>query len=95
MTRVVNVRTQPELVTMLIDRSTKWGNPYSHKANTLAKYRVKTRAEAIIAYRKYITEGEGMWLLSFLYELEGQVLGCHCKPSDCHGDVLVDLIKNR
>ena len=28
-------------------------------------------------------------------ELEGKELGCWCKPSPCHGDILIKLFKER
>ena len=71
----------------------KWGNPFSHKEGTTAKYKVNTRDEAIDAYRDYILNGEGKHLLNDLHELEGKVLGCWCKPKRCHGDVLIELIE--
>ena len=32
-------------------------------------------------------------LLDALHELKGKRLGCYCKPAACHGDVLVELVK--
>ena len=74
-----------------IGRPSKWGNPYSHKPGTLAKFRVATRAEAVAAYRTWITKGAGKHLLNDLRELSGKTLGCWCKPEACHGDVLYEL----
>ena len=31
-------------------------------------------------------------LIQELLKLEGQVLGCYCKPKPCHGDVIVQLL---
>lgn len=36
-----------------IGRPSKWGNPFSHKAGTLAQYRVASREEAIARYREW------------------------------------------
>jgi hypothetical protein len=96
MCKVVNVKTESYQV--YIGRNPKfgnpkWGNPYSYFPNTLAKYLVKNRAEAVEAYRIYITEGEGKHLLNYLHELKGKTLGCHCNPLSCHGDVLKELIE--
>ena len=33
-------------------RPSKWGNPYSHMQNTSARYKVKTRQEAIDMFRE-------------------------------------------
>ena len=78
-----------------VGRPSKWGNPYSHKEGTLAKYKKDTRAEAIEAYRDYILNGEGKHLLEDLHELEGKTLGCWCSPARCHGDILVEIIESR
>lgn len=87
--RVVNVRNAAYDV--LIDRTTKWGNPFTHlnDRKTRAEYLVKTRAEAIMRYEEWIkTQPE---LMAALPELRGKTLGCWCKPLACHGDVLSRL----
>ena len=89
MTTVVHHKKQHYDV--LICRPSKWGNPYTHKAGTRAEFIVGSRAEAIEAYRKWITEGDGMHLLDDLHELKDKVLGCWCHPLACHGDVLAEL----
>lgn len=89
MTKVVHHKKHPYDV--LICRPSKWGNPYSHKTGTRAEFVVGSRVEAIEAYRKWITEGDGMHLLDDLHELKGKVLGCWCAPLACHGDVLAEL----
>jgi hypothetical protein len=48
-----------------------------------------TRAEVIQKYYDYIMERPD--LLALLPTLKGKVLGCWCKPEECHGDVLVEL----
>jgi hypothetical protein len=75
-----------------IGRPSKWGNPYSHKNGTTAKYKTDTRAEAIEKYREYILYGDGKHLLKDLHELKGKTLGCWCSPLPCHGDILSQLI---
>jgi hypothetical protein len=77
-----------------IGRPSKWSNPFTHikDKNTLAKYIVKNRKEAIEAYREWITNGDGQYLLKDLHELKGKTLGCWCKPKACHGEVLVELV---
>ena len=91
--KVVHCKKEPHDV--YIGRPSKWGNPYSHKDDTIAKYKVATRQEAIEAYRDYILNGEGKHLLEDLHELEGKVLGCWCKPKSCHGDILIEIINER
>ena len=87
------VHCKKESHDVYIGRPSKWGNPYSHKNGTSAKFKVNTREEAIEAYREWITKGDGKHLLNDLHELKGKILGCWCKPLSCHGDVLVELLK--
>lgn len=88
------VHCKKEKYDVYIGRPSKWGNPYSHLPNTLAKYKVATREEAIEKYEKWIRNNPE--LLVDLPELEFKVLGCWCKPNySCHGDVLVKLLKER
>jgi hypothetical protein len=90
MTTVVHINDPHDVY---IGRPSIWGNPYSHLPQSAAEYTVATRKEAIEKYREYILNNS--YLLARLPELEGKVLGCHCKPSSCHGDVLADLCNNR
>ena len=89
---VVNVRI--DKYDIYIGRPSIWGNPYSHKEGTLAEFKVKNRKEAIEKYKEYILSKPE--LLEKLPELEGKILGCHCKQPNkhvpCHGDVLIDLL---
>jgi len=91
--KVVNFKKEP--YDIYIGRPSKWGNPYSHinDGNTIAKYIVGSRSESIKAYRDWITNGDGKYLLDDLHELCGKTLGCWCKPDTCHGDILADLVK--
>lgn len=77
-----------------IGRPSKWGNPFTHRQDgkTLAKHIVGSRDEAVEAYREWITNGEGKYLMNDLHELKNKVLGCWCKPQSCHGDVLSELV---
>lgn len=74
---------------VLIDRTTKWGNPFSHVRGkyTRAQYVVATRQKAIECYEAWLLQQPE--LLAQLVELEGKVLGCWCDPLPCHGHVLV------
>ena len=87
-TRVVNCRKEPYEV--YIGRGSKWGNPWTHLPleGTQAQWHVETREEAIQAYERYLLDSE---LIHDLHELKGKVLGCHCKPQLCHGDILARL----
>lgn len=76
-----------------IGRGSKWGNPFSHKTGTLAQYIVGSREEAVDKYRRWILDQTN--LLLDIPELFDKTLVCFCKPKECHGDVLVDLVNDR
>ena len=94
MRAIMNLRTEPRLreqfeyahvvnSTVLIDRRTRWGNPF--------KLGVDGDRERVIAlYRadlwRRIRAGEIS--LEDLAELDGCWLACWCEPLPCHGDVL-------
>lgn len=85
--KVVHCKKEP--YDIYIGRPSKWGNPFSHKNNTLASFKVETREEAITKYHEWIlTQAQ---LLADLHELRGKILGCYCKPLACHGDVLLAM----
>lgn len=76
-----------------IGRPSEWANPFSDKPSAYPVIKVKDRMEAIAKYREWILTRPD--LLSRLNELKGKTLGCWCRPLACHGDVLVQLIKER
>lgn len=86
--KVVHCKKEPYDV--YIGRPSKWGNPFSHKEDTLAKFKVETREEAVALYEIWITEHPGV-VEEIKRELKGKVLGCWCAPKACHGDVLVRI----
>ena len=79
-TTVVNIRT--DAYDVLIDRRTKWGNPFKGERNW-----------ACDEHNKWIRQPEQAHLIASLHELKGKRLGCWCKPQRCHGDNLVALIQ--
>jgi hypothetical protein len=69
-----------------IGRGTKWGNPFKIGKDG-------TRIQVLEKYHEWISS---QWdLLDQLDELQDKVLGCSCKPLDCHGDILVALVNSR
>jgi len=62
----------------------KWGNPFEIG-------RDGTRERVIKMYEVHIRRSPK--LLAALPELVGKRLGCYCKPLACHGDVLIQLLK--
>lgn len=85
------VHCQRAAYDVLIDRTTKWGNPFGHVRDrvTRAKFIVASRQKAIECYEAWIKTQPH--LMAALPELRGKVLGCWCSPLACHGDVLVRL----
>lgn len=83
------VHCKKEKYDVYIGRPSKWGNPFSHKEGTRAKFKVATREEAVLKYKEWILTQEH--LIKSLHELKGKILGCWCKPKMCHGDILAEL----
>lgn len=67
--------------------SSIWANPFK-----IGKY---SREECLIKYESYITDkiNNDNNLLNELLQLKGKQLGCWCHPEQCHGDILIKLIK--
>ena len=81
-TKVVNLKN--ERYDTYIGRGSIWGNPFRIGQHG-------TRKEVIKKYRRYILNSPRK--LAKLHWLKGKRLGCYCKPLPCHGDILVELIK--
>jgi hypothetical protein len=86
--KVVHCKKEPYDV--YIGRGSKWGNPYSHKEGTMAAWVVDTREQAILLYEEHIRSQPEL-MDAAIKELRGKILGCYCKPLDCHGDVLLKI----
>ena len=82
-TKVVNVNKDPYDV--YIGRGTKWGNPFVEGKDG-------TRKEIIQRFRDWLMLNDK--LMADITDLDGKTLGCHCKPKDCHGDVIVSVIES-
>jgi hypothetical protein len=88
-TRVVNRRAEP--FDVYIGRPGPWGNPFSHLPGTLARFRVSSREEAVSQFRDWF-QAQPDLVARAKRELKGKVLGCWCKPSSCHGDVIAAVV---
>lgn len=93
-TKVVNIKNhKPTLDDVYIGRGSKWGNPFTHlNGNTLAKFKVETREDSIIAYESYLRNSP---LINDISELRGKNLVCFCKPLSCHGDILIKILNEK
>lgn len=87
------VHVNKEKYDIYIGRPSKYGNPFTHIKDkvTKAEFVVSSRAEAISKYREWILTQPD--LMRDLPELKNKTLGCWCKPSACHGDVLIELLR--
>jgi hypothetical protein len=65
-----------------IDRTTIWGNPFYLGTDG-------NRDEVIKKFEAYLLGNEV--LMRQVWTLRGKVLGCHCAPMRCHGEVLARL----
>ena len=88
-TRVVNKDKGAEY-DLYIGRGTPWGNPFAIGENGM------DRRQVISAYRdyfkkKFIDDPQGN---RDIRTLKGLVLGCHCKPEACHGDVICEYLNS-
>lgn len=73
-----------------VDRSTPWGNPFTHlKSQTRAQFIVGTREESIARYKDWFLDQPE--LVERLPELTGKVLGCYCVPASCHASWLAEI----
>ena len=65
-----------------------YGNPFNLK--------YYTREESLRLYREYFNariDADHVFRDAILL-LRGKILGCFCKPLDCHGDVIVEWLNN-
>jgi hypothetical protein len=92
-TTVVNVRST--LYDVYIGRPSKWGNPFAIGGSYGPRGRL-TRAKAIELYRQYwYSDGCAELRAQARAELKDKVLGCWCKPKDCHGDVIAEYLNGQ
>lgn len=102
---VVNLRSAKYDVYIGRKRGERYhfGNPFSHLPNTLAQCKVHSRDASIEAFRLWLDGTEHctvepdrrLWILANLDTLRGKVLGCYCKPLDCHGDIYLELLASQ
>ena len=45
-------------------------------------------------YRSHISKRLEQFGWRKILELDDKILGCWCKPLDCHGDILIELLNN-
>ncbi|GAB2922171.1 hypothetical protein GCM10027181_21760 [Rheinheimera gaetbuli] len=96
LTRVINITRETEFKGQqnsdkyeYIGRGSYWGNPYSMFEEGDDRDEVIRKFQYDFEYEKFphIDKQE-------VYKLAGKRLGCFCKPSACHGDVLADFLNS-
>lgn len=86
-TKVVNI-DKNEKYDIYIGRGSAWGNPYA------IGFDGDDREEVIRKYKYDFDKGYLKSSKQDLLKLRGKILGCHCKPAVCHGDVLVKYLNS-
>ena len=82
---VVNIHF--ERCDVFVGRGSPWGNPF-HIG------RDGPRDVVINKYRRWIQQRPQLITILIEYiKNKGNRLGCHCAPSPCHGDILVEEIR--
>jgi len=84
--KIVHCKKEPYDIYIGRGSNSIWGNPFEIGVDG-------NRKDVIDKFRIYL---ENMpKLLKRLDELKDKTLGCHCKPKDCHGDVLKELVDGK
>lgn len=99
-TKVVNVRKEPYDV--YIGRpgskpSSAFGLPVmKFRLGNPFPVRIYGREVCLEKYREffYRTLESNPEFKAFIHSLKGKTLGCFCKPSNCHGDIIADYLNN-
>lgn len=89
LTSVVN-KDKGESFDVYIGRGTIWGNPYpigreGDREEVLRKYQYDFDRRLLRFFENHDKNVEA---------IRGKVLGCHCKPSACHGDILANYVNS-
>lgn len=85
-TKVVNV-DKDDKYDEYIGRGSLWGNPYAIGFDG-------DREEVIMKYKYDFERGFLKSSKSDFLKLKGKILGCHCKPAACHGDVIAEYLNS-
>ena len=96
LTRVVNIKSETEYQDKkstptyeYIGRGSYWGNPHSMYEEGDSRDEVIRKYKYDFDFNKFPNKEK-----LEVYKLTGKRLGCFCKPSSCHGDVLADYLNS-
>jgi hypothetical protein len=73
-----------------IGRPSAWGNPFSHKEGTIAKFKVNTLEESLASFEAWFLQ-QPILVERAKFQLKGKILGCWCAPGPCHGDIIARI----
>jgi hypothetical protein len=85
-----------------IGRPTMFGNPFSHKNDTLATYKTNSPEESVSQYKIWFYEQiktndkfkkELQTLIDYYRNNNELTMICWCNPRICHGDVIKEYIE--
>jgi hypothetical protein len=85
------VHCQVEEYDVYIGRPSEWGNPFTHKDYTIAKYKVGSREEAVAKFEAWFLSQPDL-VEKARRKLRGKILGCWCHPQSCHGDIIAKIV---
>jgi hypothetical protein len=88
-TKVAN-KDKSEPFDVYIGRGTPWGNPFPISDKGMNREQVIQKYEQYFKKTFLDNEEKRRELMS----LKGKVLGCHCKPLACHGDVIARYLNS-
>lgn len=89
LTLVVN-RDKGDNYDLYIGRGSVWGNPYrighdGDRGEVIRKYEYDFDRKFLRAFENFEKNSE---------DVRGKVLGCHCKPYACHGDIIAKFFNS-
>lgn len=92
-TTVVNVDKGAKY-DVYIGRGSPWGNPHAVGFGASIGEEQNDRNEAIRKYKYDFERGFSKTSKADYQQLKGKILGCHCKPAACHGDVIAEYLNS-
>lgn len=92
-TKVVN-KDKGEYFDVYIGRGSSWGNPYAVGFGASPGEEQDDRYEALRKFKYDFDRGFLKNNKEDALSLKGKILGCHCKPEACHGDVIAEYLNS-
>lgn len=98
MTTLVNLRKKKGLpkqkCSVYIGRGTIFGNRHTYGYCKVCN-RLHDRKESIDEYKKeFYNRLTDESFRDSVLSIKGEILGCWCKPLQCHGDIIIEYLNN-